>query len=177
MLRTKNSSQIATGTKLSSALLIVAQLVACGPTVEAGGAASNANQQPDGVEASASPCECIASYGGPSMGDDALRLLRDDGLPMCFHQNDPNQLDQERVCLPSIVGQHVIDGRDIEVYYFCSDVCPDYGHVGIRFTGIKDTPSCCAIGGIPLLDPAWGGFEACVPAEIDPQVSWVGKCP
>lgn len=65
----------------------------------------------------------------------------------------------------------------IEVYYFCSDLCPDYGHVGIRFSGINDTPACGAIGGIPLRDPAWGGFEVCVPSAIDPMVSWVDKCP
>jgi hypothetical protein len=103
--------------------------------------------------------------------------LRDKGLPACFHIGDPAALDMERTCLPSVVGQHAGDGRDIEVYYFCSDVCPDYGRVGIRFAGIEDTPSCCAIGGIPLRDPAWGGFEACVPSEIHPMVSWVDNCP
>ncbi len=42
---------------------------------------------------------------------------------------------------------------------------------------MNDLDACCAIGGIPVRDPAWGGFEACVPQEIDPNVSWIDMCP
>lgn len=111
------------------------------------------------------------------MGAAELQRLKSEGLSACFHRDEPMTLDVERKCLPHTIGQHEGDGRDIEVYAFCSDLCPDYLHVGIRYSGISDTVTCCAIGGIPLRDPSWGGFEACVPAEIHPMVSWVDTCP
>lgn len=179
MLRPIKCDKTIVNSGLFGLVLILAQLVACGPTIESGSGSTNSGGAGSTGTGGAnnSACACLAPYGGPSLGDDALLTLRDEGLPMCFHENDPALLDMERICLPSVVGQQAINGRDIEVYYFCSDVCPDAGHIGIRFSGIKDTPSCCAINGIPLLDAAWGGFEACVPSAIDPMVPWVGKCP
>ncbi len=181
MLQARKNYKIIIGGNLSGAVLILAQLVACGPSVESGSGTQNSGGG-GGAGAgttggSISACDCLASYGGASMGDDALMTLRDQGLKACFHNDDPAVLDMERTCLPSVVGQHAANGRDIEVYYFCSDLCPDYGHVGIRFSGVEDTPACCAIGGIPLRDPSWGGFEACVPSEINPMGFWVDKCP
>ena len=179
MLRVRKNDQILVGCKLSGVALIVAQLIACGPSVSSGGGPIEDGAA--GAGASGNPptssCECLASYGGTSLGESELVRLRDEGLTKCFHQNDPAALDGERACLPSIVGQYASNGHDIEVYYFCSDVCPEYGRVGIRFAGVKDNASCCAMGGAPLHDPAWGGFEACVPSEISPNVPWVDKCP
>ncbi len=169
--------------------LIMAQSIACGGSVDSGpgGTGNNGSggggSQGSGGEGGAgggsasSSCECIAAYGGDALDGAALIKLRDQGLSACFHTMDPATLDMERSCLPFIVGKHAGDGKDIDIYYFCSDVCPNYGHVGIRYAGIEDAPACCAIGGVPLLDPAWGGFEACVPKEIDPQVPWTAKCP
>lgn len=155
---------------------MLAQLIACGPSIDSGGGPPNTGGGGSGG-AGISSCECLAPYGNASMGDVELKRLKSEGLSTCFHTDDPMTLDAERKCLPFTIGQHVGDGRDIEVYAFCSDLCPDYLHVGVRYSGISDTPGCCAIGGIPLRDPAWGGFEACVPAEIHPMVSWVDMCP
>ncbi len=179
MLQARNNNKKLMGRTVSAVVLILAQVIACGSTVESGSGAANAGGGGSGATTggSISACDCLAPYGGPSMGDDAFMTLRDEGLKACFHNDDPAVLDTERTCLPSIVGQHVGNGRNIEVYYFCSDLCPDYGHVGIRFSGITDTPSCCAIDGIPVRDPAWGGFEACVPSAIDPMTFWVDTCP
>lgn len=180
MLQARKSYKYIIGGNLSGAVLILAQLVACGPTVDSGSGALNSGGGGSGAGStggSISACDCLVSYGGPSMGDDALMTLRDKGLKACFHNDDLAVLEMESTCLSSVVGQHAGNGHDIEVYYFCSDLCPDYGHVGIRYSGIMDTPACCAIGGIPVRDPAWGGFEACVPSEIDPMVSWADKCP
>jgi hypothetical protein len=172
--------------KLSGLLVVAAQLLACGSTVESGGGSMNSGGSggtggTGGTAGSGgsvlNPCECLAAYASDSLGEEELRRLRDEGIAACFHKDDPVTLDAERACLPASVGQHEGDGRAIEVYYFCSDLCPDYGRVGVRYVGVSDTPSCCAIGGIPLRDPAWGGFEACVPSEIHPIVSWVDTCP
>jgi hypothetical protein len=189
MLRARKTNKTIVGLGLSGALLILAQSIGCAPSVESGsgsagqggGGAGGSGSVGSGAGGTAggpnSPCECIVDYGGPSLDEVALRKLRDEGLPACFHQEDPAMLDMERACLAKIVGQHVGDGRDIEIYYYCSDLCPDYGRVGIRYTDIKDDAACCALGGAPLHDPAWGGFEACVPSEIHPMVSWVYDCP
>lgn len=192
MLRSQQIRLFFAGCKLSGILLVAAQLVACGSSVESGGSAINSGGSggsggaggaggTGGTGGSAgaalTPCQCLDAYSSESLGEDELKKLRDEGIPTCFHKDDPVTLDMERACLSSGVGQHAGDGREIEVYYFCSDLCPDYGRVGVRYVGISDTPSCCAIGGIPLRDPAWGGFEACVPSEIHPMVSWVDTCP
>jgi hypothetical protein len=192
MLRARKRNHAITGLGVSGAVLILAQLFGCAPSVESGsgtagqggggaGGSGGAGQGGGGTGGSAgganSGCECIADYGGSALDEVALKKLRDEGLPACFHQSDPAMLEVEQACLPSVVGQHLGDGRDIEIYYYCSDVCPDYGRIGVRYTGIKDDAACCAIGGIPLHDPGWGGFEGCVPSEIPPMVSWVYDCP
>ena len=180
MLRLRETHKFLAGSTLCGMLLMVAQLVACGSSVDSGGPADQLNEgnQAEGTgNSTVFGCECLEAYGGSALDEAALQRLRDEGLSTCFHLDEPATLETEQACLPSVVGQHSGNGRDIEVYYFCSDVCPDYGRVGIRFAGISDTPACCAIGGIPLRDPAWGGFEACVPSEIHPMVSWVDTCP
>lgn len=190
MLQSQRFRTLSAGFHWASLLLVATQLLACGSTVESGqnstnsggsggsgGAGGSGGTGGSAGGAASTPCQCLEAYASDSLGEEELQRLRDEGIPACFHQDDPVTLDMERSCLPAGVGQHVGDGRAIEVYYFCSDLCPDYGRVGVRYVGISDTPACCAIGGIPLRDPAWGGFEACVPSEINPMVSWVDKCP
>lgn len=176
---------VSTGARILAAALVMAQAVGCGGSTGGGGDEGGAGGQGggggaggSGGEDGSSPaaCDCIAAYGSPSMDEAALKKLQDEGLPACFPSADKEKLAEAASCLPQIVGQHAVNGKDIHVYYFCSDVCPDYGGVGVAFAGIKDVDACCAIGGIPLRDPAWGGFQGCVPPELDPMVPWTEKC-
>ncbi|HRI67848.1 MAG TPA: hypothetical protein PK156_26605, partial [Polyangium sp.] len=162
---------------LCGMFFILAQLVACEPAGGKAGQNSEGSQAQGSDDSGGFGCECLEAYASPSLDEAKLQRLRDEGLSTCFHVDEPATLESEQACLPQIVGQHGGNGRDIEVYYLCSDVCPEYGRIGIRFVGIKDTDACCAIGGIPVRDPAWGGFEACVPHEIDPNVSRIDMCP
>lgn len=61
------------------------------------------------------------------------------------------------------------NGRFLIRSYFCSDVCPTYGHWNTIYSGIKNQVDCNKIGGRPIIDPAWGGFEGCAPITNAPQ--------
>ncbi len=61
------------------------------------------------------------------------------------------------------------NGRFLVKSYFCSDVCPTYGHWNTVYSGIKNEADCDKIGGRSILDPAWGGFEGCAPIANAPS--------
>jgi hypothetical protein len=48
--------------------------------------------------------------------------------------------------------------------YHCSDICPDYGGVSFTYTNVSED-ECCKLEGLPLRDPAWGGYRGCSPPE------------
>lgn len=56
-------------------------------------------------------------------------------------------------------------GRILVKKYYCSDVCPAYGHWNTVYSRIKSKQECDKIGGRSIVDPAWGGFEGCAPLE------------
>ena len=58
-------------------------------------------------------------------------------------------------------------GKIITEYYYCSDICPDYGHVGLQYEGIINTDECNKINGVPILsgEPSPGQYLRC---EIKP---------
>ena len=169
-----------------TATLLMVQPLACSSSVVTGGDDSDGttgtldtggtNDTSLQAASSVDSCECIAAYGSASMDLAALVKLRETGIPACFHVRNPERLEREAACLPRIVGKHARNERDIALYYFCSDLCPDQGRVGITYAGIEGISSCCAIGGAPILDPGWGGYEACVPQEIIPGNRRVASC-
>jgi hypothetical protein len=111
-------------------------------------------------------CDCLAAYGSNSMDDAALRRLQGEGLDLCLRgDGDPNALVAAAACLPFTVGKDARTGTDIEAYYFCSDVCPNYGGVDIRYAGVDDKASCCALDGFVLQD-FFQHFIGCAPFEV-----------
>lgn len=58
------------------------------------------------------------------------------------------------------------NGRFLIKNYFCSDVCPAYGHWNTVYSRIKTQADCDKIGGRSIIDPAWGGFEGCAPITL-----------
>ncbi|MES1187812.1 MAG: hypothetical protein ABUL60_28600 [Myxococcales bacterium] len=60
--------------------------------------------------------------------------------------------------------------------YYCSDLCPGQGMVVAKFDDLRNLEACCAAGGQPLMNFAWGGFRACaVPRGPEPSKLCQGK--
>jgi hypothetical protein len=112
------------------------------------------------------PCECIRSYGKTGMSSAEIKRLLDTGITACFALDDKNALEDEGRCLPTIAGTDARNGQSIEIVYGCSDVCPDAGHIFIRYSGVTEA-DCCGVGGTIAKDWAWGGFMGCMPPEVE----------
>jgi hypothetical protein len=115
-------------------------------------------------------CACLDQFGAGSMDADALSKLATEGLSACF-SGGAAAMEQSASCLPKVVGKDAKSGLEVQVYYFCSDVCPDQGFVGVGYKGIADQAACCDAGGAPVIDPAWGGFVACAPPGLGSGVT------
>src|SRR5262245_19148467 len=77
-------------------------------------------------------CGCVQQYGSSAMDSASIQKLSNEGISSCFGK-DPAELEKQAACLPTVVGQDAQNGRDIQVYYFCSDVCPEGGYVGVAY--------------------------------------------
>jgi hypothetical protein len=64
---------------------------------------------------------------------------------------------------PITLGRYSKNGIVLVERYFCSDVCPDAGGVSIYFENITSEEQCSAIGGRPIINPAWRSFSGCAP--------------
>jgi hypothetical protein len=151
----------------------------CGASVTGGESTTDGASITEGASttatgASTDSCACIDSYGSSSMSSEQIMTLIDEGLNKCFNRRDKHALEKSASCLPHTIGRDTRNDQELEVYYFCSDVCPEYGDVGVGYKGVTREP-CCAAGGVPSFDPAWGNFIACVPPEMD--VAMPGRCP
>jgi hypothetical protein len=94
-----------------------------------------------------------------------IRRLSSEVIDECFSTDDPKLLWDQGACLPLEVGVDERNGHMVELRYHCSDLCPDYGGVGIFYAGVSKE-DCCSIGGYPRKDPAWGGYRGCTPPEV-----------
>lgn len=109
-------------------------------------------------------CTCLTPYGSNSMDADALRKLYGEGLDTCIRKGgDKTALEMNASCLPVTVGKDARTGKPIEAYYSCSDKCPAYGYVSIRYGGVE-AADCCAMGGV-LLQDFFGHYNGCEPPE------------
>jgi hypothetical protein len=79
----------------------------------------------------------------------------------CFSK-DKALLKRQSSCLPLVMGEDAQGRGKVSMRYYCSDLCPDQGWAVAEFEGLRNVEACCAAGGQPLLDGAWGGFRACV---------------
>lgn len=64
---------------------------------------------------------------------------------------------------PKVLGVYSKNGLVLVEIYFCSDVCPLYGGVGIYYQNISTKEECAKINGKDVIDPAWGGYRGCTP--------------
>lgn len=117
---------------------------------------------------------CLDGYAAESLAAQDLEALND-ALDTCF-SDDAAELEGQAGDLPKTMGSDARNDREVEVFYFCSDVCPDAGGVGIRYRGVEDATTCCEIGGVSYSDFAWGGFVGCAPPEADAFGEEIG-CP
>lgn len=130
-----------------------------------GGSGGSGGSAGSGSADAGPDCSCVQAYGSAAMDTDSIKLLVNEGLPSCFSK-EPGELEKQAACLPAVVGQDAANGMDLQVYYFCSDVCPDYGGVSVGYAGVENKEDCCALGGEPVIDPAWGGFAGCAPTGL-----------
>ena len=89
----------------------------------------------------------------------------DDALDTCFSQGDPVALDTESECLPYALGADQRNQTQLEVVYFCSDLCPENGGVWIVYQDVQEA-DCQDLGGEPVQDFAFGIYIGCVPPEL-----------
>lgn len=64
---------------------------------------------------------------------------------------------------PKVLGAYSKNGLVIVEKYSCSDVCPQYGGVGIYYQNISDKEECAKVNGRDIIDAAWGSYEGCSP--------------
>jgi hypothetical protein len=123
---------------------------------------------------------CLARLAKPRWSAEDLRAFFARGGGDCFAsaQDDPRgRLRQRQArCLPVAVGADARNGKTLELRYFCSDVCPDQGAVFLIYAGV-DRDQCCALGGRPLHDPAWGAYRGCMPPEAELPILKGHACP
>lgn len=67
--------------------------------------------------------------------------------------------------LPFTVAIHAKTNKEVQLRYFCSDVCPTMGRVFATLAGVSKK-ECCALGQLPITDSAWGGYIGCKPIEL-----------
>ena len=90
--------------------------------------------------------------------------LTDADLQEVAHQLDQINSDNLHINpqdYPKTLG--IYNSRVLELNYFCSDVCPGSGSVGLYYRGISTKTDCDVIGGKNVIDPAWGGYRGCSP--------------
>jgi hypothetical protein len=64
---------------------------------------------------------------------------------------------------PIVLGIYSGNGEVLTERYFCSDVCPDAGRVILVYKDIISEEECSEIGGVAVIDYAWGTYIGCAP--------------
>lgn len=107
---------------------------------------------------------CVARYSRSTLTPDDVARFVTKGLEECFARKDPRKLEQQGACLPLSLGVDARNGRVVELSYLCSDVCPDYGIVSVRYAKTS-REECCEVGGYPARD-GMDGPPGCSPPEV-----------
>ena len=118
---------------------------------------------------------CLQPLAFETLSASALARVQRDG-EACFSK-DKAVLGRQASCLPLVMGEDAQGRGKVSLRYYCSDRCPDQGGVVAEFAGPRNLEACCAAGGQPLLNFAWGrGFRACVvPRGPNPSKLCEGK--
>ena len=107
---------------------------------------------------------CLDNYRRRVASPEDIRAMITEARTECFSAKDPGQLAAEAACLPISMGEDKRNALTLEYSYFCSDLCPAYGKVLLRYEGVPRN-DCCSEGGYPRIDSAWGGYRGCAPPE------------
>jgi hypothetical protein len=116
---------------------------------------------------------CLAPLVKPLLGASDMRAL---ASSRCFKNGGAEVLRQAGDCLPLRAGVDAMRGKELRFSYFCSDVCPDYGGVSLRYFDVSAS-ECCKLDGEPERDAAWGGYKGCSPAEVALEGGFLFKNP
>ena len=108
--------------------------------------------------------QCVARYAKPKLSPADIKRYLDEGQAACFARDDAEALAAQGACLPLALGQDERNGKTVALSYFCTDICPTYGGVLIHYAGVAEG-DCCALGGYPWHDGAWGVYRGCDPPE------------
>lgn len=104
---------------------------------------------------------CLQPLAFETLSASALARVQREG-EACFSK-DKAALERQSSCLPLVMGEDAQGRGNVSMRYYCSDICPDQGVLVAQFDGPSSIDACCAAGGQPLLNFAWGrGFRACV---------------
>jgi hypothetical protein len=136
--------------------------VACGST--GGGSGGTGGSGGEGGGGNGDVAACLAQYIDDELSSEEITAL-DQGVDDCF-SDDPITLEQEAAILPLDAGVDPRNSLTIEIYYACSDVCPDAGYVGISYKDVAEE-DCCALGGFAYYEPAFNSYAACLPPEVE----------
>ena len=111
--------------------------------------------------------KCVARYAKPSLTPTDIKKFIEEGLAVCFDLRDPEKRGDQGACLPLSLGVDERNGKTVEVRYFCSDVCPDYGRMIVSYASTSEQ-ECNEIGAESLKDPAWRAYIGCLPLTSRP---------
>jgi hypothetical protein len=106
--------------------------------------------------------DCLREYAREDLYAEDVRALNG-ALMTCFSK-DAVVREKQATCLPLQLGKDRGTGLEIVAVYTCSDLCPYRGYPVLVFDGRIKKEECCEIGGLPMIDPAWGGYKGCSPA-------------
>jgi hypothetical protein len=107
---------------------------------------------------------CVEKYASRELTPAQIDRFLTEGIDACFDRRDPRELAKQAACLPLDLGVDPRNGAAVVVRYACSDVCPDYGRIVVRYLDISEE-ECEAIGGEVRRDPAWKSYNGCAPTE------------
>jgi hypothetical protein len=118
---------------------------------------------PDPGDPALERCACVEDLAAEALTPDAIAALPDQ-IGACL-RDDPAELEADaEACLPVTLGVDARNDLDVVVSYYCSDVCPDAGGIHVAYASVAED-ECCAAGGVPNYDFAWGGYVGCFPPE------------
>jgi hypothetical protein len=111
----------------------------------------------------AAVASCVARFAKPRLSTADIRDFASTG-GTCF-ATQKEILWQQRRCLPLTLGTDVRNGMELEVAYFCADLCPEYGRILLQYRDVAGR-DCCRRGGYPVSFGAPIRSSWCAPPEF-----------
>lgn len=120
-------------------------------------------------------CTCLDPWVKPFLDEHDILLLATEARATCYPRpgrEDMPEWERARYrCLPALVGIDEQSGLPVEMYAWCSDLCPGNRYVGLRYRDVFEE-ECAATGGIADHEYAFGFFSGCRPPAAVPAGDW-----